>query len=34
MEAIYQAAQGGSAVRLPAVPGLDTTRGPAPQEQG
>jgi len=34
MEAIYQAAQAGSAVRLPAVQGLDTTRGPAPQEQG
>ena len=34
MEAIYQAAQGGSAVKLPTVPGLDTTRGPAPEEEG
>lgn len=34
MEAIYQAALGGSAVKLPAVPGLDTTRGPAPQAEG
>ena len=34
MEAIYQAAQGGSAVKLPAIPGLDTTRGPAPQMEG
>ena len=34
MQAIYQAALGGSAVRLPPVQGLDTTRGPAPQEQG
>ena len=32
IEAIYRAAQGGSTVRLPAVAGLDTTRGPAPQE--
>jgi len=29
MEAIYRAAQGGP-VTLPAVPGKDTTRGPAP----
>ena len=34
MEAIYQAAQGGSAVKLPAVQGLDTTRGPAPPPEG
>ena len=34
MEAIYQDAQGGSAVKLPAVQGLDTTRGPAPQMEG
>ena len=34
MEAIYQAAAGGSAVKLPTVPGRDTTRGPAPQEEG
>ena len=34
MEAIYQAAQGGSAVKLPVVQGLDTTRGPAPQMEG
>ncbi len=34
MEAIYQAASGGSPVKLPLVAGLDTTRGPAPQEQG
>jgi predicted dehydrogenase len=34
MEAIYQAASGGSPVKLPLVAGLDTTRGPAPQENG
>ena len=34
MEAIYQAAAGGSAVKLPAVQGLDTTRGPAPHMEG
>ena len=34
IEAIYQAAAGGSAVRLPAAQKLDITRGPAPQEQG
>jgi predicted dehydrogenase len=32
--AIYQAAQQGSPVGLPAVQGLDTTRGPAPAEEG
>lgn len=32
MEAIYQAARGGGTVTLPAVAGLDTTRGPAPKE--
>ena len=32
--AIYQAASGGSAVKLPQVAGLDTTRGPAPDEEG
>ena len=32
IEAIYQAAAGGSAVKLPPVSGLDTTRGPAPAE--
>ncbi len=30
--AIYQAAEGGSPVTLPPVPGLDTTRGPAPKD--
>ena len=30
--AIYQAAEGGSAVKLPVVEGLDTTRGPAPKQ--
>lgn len=30
MEAIYQAAAGGSTIKLPPVPGLDTTRGPEP----
>jgi len=34
IEAIYQAAAGGSAVKLPVVAGLDTTRGMAPSEQG
>ena len=34
MAAIYQAAQGGSVVKLAAVPGLDTTRGPAPSAEG
>lgn len=34
IEAIYRAAEGGSPVRLPEVHGRDTTRGPAPQEQG
>ena len=34
MAAIYEAASGGSAVRLPQVAGLDTTRGPAPHEKG
>jgi len=34
MEAIYQAARGGGAVKLPTVQGLDTTRGPAPQMEG
>ena len=32
IEAIYRAARDGGTVRLPAVAGLDTTRGPAPQE--
>ena len=31
--AIYEAARGGGVVRLPAVAGLDTTRGPAPMEE-
>ena len=31
--AIYEAARGGSVVKLPPVPGLDTTRGPAPREE-
>lgn len=30
MEAIYQAAEGGSPVKMPPVQGLDTTRGPQP----
>ena len=30
--AIYEAAEGGSPVKLPLVAGLDTTRGPAPKE--
>ena len=30
--AIYEAAEGGSPVKLPLVAGLDTTRGPAPNE--
>ncbi len=34
IEAIYQAAAGGSVVRLPRVEGLDTTRGPAPTQEG
>ncbi|MGI3778169.1 MAG: Gfo/Idh/MocA family protein [Janthinobacterium lividum] len=34
IEAIYQAAAGGSPVKLPLVAGLDTTRGPAPAEEG
>ncbi len=35
IEAIYRsAANGGAAVALPMVPGLDTTRGPAPAEGG
>ncbi len=34
MEAIYQAAQGGGVVKLPASAGLDATRGPAPQADG
>jgi len=34
IEAIYQAAASGSAVKLPVVAGLDTTRGMAPSEQG
>jgi len=34
MAAIYQAAAGGSAVKLPAVSGLDTTRGPWPKALG
>ena len=33
MEAIYQAAEGGSPVKMPAASGLDTTRGPAPKSQ-
>ena len=33
MAAIYEAAAGGQAVRLPPVQGLDTTRGPAPTEE-
>ena len=33
MEAVYQAAAGGSTVKLPLVQGLDTTRGPAPDDQ-
>ena len=32
--AIYQAAEGGSVVTLPVVTGRDTTRGPAPKEEG
>ena len=28
LEAIYQAAAGGAAVKMPLVQGLDTTRGP------
>ncbi len=32
--ALYEAAAGGSPVKLPAVTGLDTTRGPAPKEEG
>ena len=32
MAAIYQAARGGSPVKLPEVPGYDTTRGPAPSD--
>ena len=32
MEAIYRAAEGGSPVTMPTVAGLDTTRGPAPEE--
>ncbi len=31
MELIYQSAQTGQAIALPAVKGLDTTRGPAPR---
>ena len=31
---LVQAAQGGSAVKLLTVPGLDTTCGPAPQMEG
>ena len=34
IEAIYQAAAGGSVVRLPRVEGLDTTRGPVPVQEG
>ena len=34
MEAIYQAAAGGSVVKLPPVTGRDTTRGPVPAEAG
>ncbi|MGI4976938.1 MAG: Gfo/Idh/MocA family protein [Janthinobacterium lividum] len=34
IEAIYQAAAGGSPVKLPRIDGLDTTRGPAPAEEG
>ena len=34
IEAIYQAAAGGSTVRLPRVDGVDTTRGPAPAQEG
>ncbi len=34
MEAIYQAARGSRAGKLPTVQGRDTTRGPAPQMQG
>ncbi len=34
MAAIYEAARGGSAVKLPAVAGRDVTRGPAPEEEG
>ncbi len=34
IEAIYQSAAGGSAVKLPRVDGLDTTRGPAPAQEG
>ena len=30
MAAIYEAARGGGVIKLPAVQGLDTTRGPAP----
>ena len=32
MAAIYEAARGGGTVRMPEVPGLDTTRGPLPDE--
>jgi predicted dehydrogenase len=34
MAAIYQAAAGGSTVKLPQVVGLDTTRGPPPAVEG
>ncbi len=34
IEAIYQAAAGGGVVKLPRVDGLDTTRGPAPAQEG
>jgi predicted dehydrogenase len=34
LAALYQAAAGGSPVKLPLVTGLDTTRGPAPQQEG
>ena len=33
MAAIYQAARGGGVVKMPEVPGFDTTRGPAPAEE-
>lgn len=34
MEAIYEAGRSGRAVTLPPAPGLDTTRGPMPEDEG
>ena len=33
MAAIYEAAEGGHTVTMPAVTGLDTTRGPLPKTE-